>query len=214
MQTTHEAGISPDDVLDRDDNKRLAQIVTAKKHIYSFINQKPLLDFILARVDGSGYLKFERQSDRRFLRLAALNMALTIDIAKCGKKHKDLADKIRHGGRDVDGYDEVVDARSEAVRRDVVLPFVDLMAEMFKVILGSDCTEANAEWINQILPEDIETLKKTVSNILEIKEEKDRVRLQNEYGFLFRLGSALSFAKKEPGVDLDDDPTFALEYLI
>lgn len=203
--------ISQDAFLDEEANRHLAQVLAVKKHIYSYINQAELIKFLLHVIDGAGFVSFERQTDRRFIKLHNLSLSLLFDIKKA--KLISGTDAELSLSRDGGNRDAVMDTRSELLRAAIVGPFSSMMNTMLHVILHGEIPEdfEYTEWMMKILPDDFEKLSKSINNFAGL-EEKNRDKLTKDFSFLFRMASAFVFPPES--VDINVDTGFTLEFLL
>jgi hypothetical protein len=206
--------ITPDQILTEEENKRLSRMISVKKHIYSYVDNKKLIEFLLHLIDTSGLLAFERKSDRRFLNLRNLSLSLAFDV-EAAKQRYPKADYISHNMKDGESRPHVIDRRTAIVRELVVTPFVNLMNTMLRAILHGTIPEEyeHTQWIMSILPDDFETLANSINTFVDLMSKKNE--LEEDF-FMFGLTSALTYPPedKERPSSLDQDPGFTLEFLL
>ena len=201
--------ITPDDILSDEENRRLSEMMSIKKHVYAFINKDKLVQYILHLIDRTGFVRFERKHDRRFATLTNLSMSLVLDVAK--------AVELRgvEGVRISDGIsrDDVINNRAAFLREVIVVPFTDLMSNMLGTIIDKEPPKEyeDLQWVFDILPENYRELRTSVNNFVNLSDE-ERERMKQDFRFMFGMASAFVFPPDE--VDLDEDEGFTLEFLL
>lgn len=202
--------ITPDDILSEEDNRRLSEMITIKKHVYAFINKDELLRFILHLIDSSEIIRFERKHDRRFLSLMNLSMSLVLDVEKAIEKYgvPEIIEKPVANGRDV-----AMNARANLLRDLIVVPFTNLMNNMLGEIIDHAPAEGyeHSEWIAKILPENYRDLKNQINSFKEMTGA-EKQQLKDEMKFMYAMASAFVFPPEE--VSLNEDTGFTLEFLL
>jgi hypothetical protein len=206
---THD--LTPDEILDAEDNKRLSQMIAIKKHIYAFINQKELINFILHLVDGSQIASFERAADRRFLNLRNLSLSLKLDIRKMAQLYPEVEIFEKS---DRENRDSVKKNRESIMRELIVMPVSNMMNTMLRAILHGEVPDdfPYADWMLKILPDDFETLADSINNFSDTGANKER--LEKDFFFMFSLSSAFVFPPEDSSEGLNDDTGFTLEFLL
>ena len=201
--------ITPDDILSDEENRRLSEMMSIKKHVYAFINKDKLVQYILHLIDRTGFVRFERKHDRQFVTLTNLSMSLVLDVAK--------AIELRgvEGIRISDGIsrDDVINNRAAFLREVIVVPFTNLMSNMLGTIIDKEPPKEyeDLQWVFDILPENYRELRTSVNNFVNLSNE-ERERMKQDFRFMFGMASAFVFPPDE--VDLDEDESFTLEFLL
>lgn len=203
---TNESSITPDDILGDEENKRLSEMMSIKKHVYAFINKDKLVEFILHLIDSSGVVRFERKHDRRFVNINNLSMSLLVDLDK-------LSDVENVVKTDSNTRDQVIEARASYLREILVVPFTDLMSNMLGTIIDKEPAKdyVHRDWIFEILPENYRELRTSVNNFVDLSKE-ERARMKQDFRFMFGMASAFVFPPEE--IDLNEDNGFTLEFLL
>jgi hypothetical protein len=201
--------ITPDDILSDEENRRLSEMMSIKKHVYAFINKDKLVQYILHLIDRTGFVRFERKHDRRFVTLTNLSMSLVFDVAKAVELYG------VEGIRSSDGLsrDDIINNRAAFLRETIVVPFTDLMSNMLGTIIDKEPSKEyeDLQWVFDILPENYRKLRTTVNNFIDLSDE-ERERMKQDFRFMFGMASAFIFPPD--GIDLDEDEGFTLEFLL
>lgn len=205
MQTTQDFQNIKHDT--EDENIRLAHVMTIKKHIYSFIDQKKLIEFLLFLIDKSEVIKFEVASDRKFINLKNLSISLILNVKAAEKKY---GSRFLLSG---DDRDLVVNGRVNLARELIVEPFVELINTLLGTIIKRETKKdyPYTEWIDKILPENRDSLVSSVNNFVEYSEI-DKVRMQKDFEFLLSMCSAYVFPPEN--ININTDNGFTLEILV
>ena len=199
--------ITPDDILSDEENRRLSEMMSIKKHVYAFINKDKLVQYILHLIDRTGFVP-QRGLDALHT-LTNLSMSLVLDVAK--------AVELRgvEGVRISDGIsrDDVINNRAAFLREVIVVPFTDLMSNMLGTIIDKEPPKEyeDLQWVFDILPENYRELRTSVNNFVNLSDE-ERERMKQDFRFMFGMASAFVFPPDE--VDLDEDEGFTLEFLL
>jgi hypothetical protein len=192
-----------DTLLDDEDNALLSNASNIKRHIYSYIDTTKLLQFIVDSIDNSDIIKFERESDKRFLNLFQLQLFLMMDIPAKSK----LLQKSNNSDKQ-----KTIDVRSEFINEVVILPFINLLTELFQKITFNKEPVEYSELIDELLTEDVEVLRHKINSIVELSDE-EKEKLHKEFNFAFGLIHAITFPPDEV-TDIDIDTGFTLEIMI
>jgi hypothetical protein len=203
MQNT----ITPDNVLNDEENRHLSQVIAVKKHIYSYINQSELIQFLLKVIDESGIVSFERQSDRRFVNLKNISLSLQLDLKKASKLYPDRQLVTSTGSRNT-----AMSQRAELLRETVVVPFTTMVNTLLQTVLHESVDEdfEHIDWLLRILPEDFASLAQSINNFADVANNKERI--EKDFYFLLSMTSAFVFPPEE--IDIDEDTGFTLEFLL
>ena len=190
--------------LHTEDDRLLSQIVAVKRHVYSFIDQKKLAEFFVSLVDNSGLIRFEIPSDRRFVSVRNLSVALVMDTTSAAAIDPEVLSEHRP---------VATNARTTIIREKIVAPFIEMMTNILKEILhGLDEEYVHREWMEKILPVERESLVGSINNFLFDTTAEDREEIAKEAGFLLGMCSALVFPPLD--TDLNEDGGFTLEIMI
>lgn len=209
MQTNQEKK----SIIEGDDeqNIRLAHVMTIKKHIYSFIDQKKLIEFLLFLIDKSEVIKFEVASDRKFINLRNLSISLVLNVKAAEKKYG--TEYLYDNTNDPNSRDIIINSRVSLIRQLIVEPFVELINNLLGTIIKRELKVdyPYGEWIEKILPENKESLINSVNNFVEYSEV-DKVRMQKDFEFLLSMCSAYVFPPDDININIDTG--FTLEILV
>ena len=186
--------MTPDEILTSEEDEQLREIISIKKHLFQFLNKKELLNFIIQKIDETGCIEFERDSDRKFLNFDNLSIQLQFDLSKEPSLLQNNTNR-----------EKVMSLRSEFAHEKIVKPFLAVMTEIFLFFISTEenpSTNAKpfiTDNAVRILPDHL--------------DEKEKEKLALQFNFMLGLTSAFVFPPNE-SISLDADPGFTMEIML
>lgn len=194
------------DALDDEQlDKIIQQEIAARTSFATALNKVKLLDILRELVDSSPCLDFINARKRRQISAGRPELELIFDMEKAVELHPDLANDFYNFN------DHAIrrTARTELVRRELMIKLLDFFSAAFKYVLDGKVPENYAEYedrVYQILDgKNTEILRDQLIDIFKVKDKEGN--LTERTGFTFSIVNSVAL----PPDDEPEDDSVTVE---
>ena len=186
-------------------DRMIALMASAKKSLFSFINRQELINFVLEQIDNSGILVFERERNRKFISV----MRPSMDLLFVNLDNEIINHSEFFVNESLSNFEDVIKYRTKLVHTLVSEKVNNIMNMIIRNITLDEIPEGEyeKEWLNKLIINVDENTKFLLNNInIELQE--------NGIKNISSLSSNVSAIIFPPeGTDINVNKGFTIEFM-
>ena len=186
-------------------DKMIALMASAKKSLFSFIDRQELINFVLEQIDTSGILVFERERNRKFISV----MRPSMDLLFVNLDNEIINHSEFFVNESLSNFEDVIKYRTKLVHTLVSEKVNNIMNMIIRNITLDEIPEGEyeKEWLNKLIINVDENTKFLLNNInIELQE--------NGIKNISSLSSNVSAIIFPPeGTDINVNKGFTIEFM-
>ena len=185
-------------------DKMIALMASAKKSLFSFIDRQELINFVLEQIDNSGILVFERERNRKFISV----MRPSMDLLFVNLDNEIINHIEFFVNESLSNFEDVIKYRTKLVHTLVSEKVNNIMNMIIRNITLDEIPEGEyeKEWLNKLIINVDENTKFLLNNI-NIELQENGIKISS----LSSNVSAIIFPPED--TDINVNKGFTIEFM-
>ena len=185
-------------------DKMIALMASAKKSLFSFIDRQELINFVLEQIDTSGILVFERERNRKFISV----MRPSMDLLFVNLDNEIINHSEFFVNESLSNFEDVIKYRTKLVHTLVSEKVNNIMNMIIRNITLDEIPEGEyeKEWLNKLIINVDENTKFLLNNI-NIELQENGIKISS----LSSNVSAIIFPPED--TDINVNKGFTIEFM-